>query len=157
MLACTCSFNARSSSQMKILRPTPSAEDGRGGGQSSLELGDTLDGLHQILQLSPEPVTAGEKQTSLLQTRRSGFLSLTARLVPKGHLKFSICLSRSRFRPCLLQGPGGGTVWTGTTQAPLPSTFCLSSAHKFYCRVCAVKYLQGPPRSIYKDDLFSIV
>lgn len=105
MLACTCSFNARSSSQMKILRPKPSAEDGRGGGQSSLELGDTLDGLHQILQLSPEPVTAGEKQTSLLQTRRSGFLSLTAKLVPTGHSKFSSCLSRSRFRPCLLQGP----------------------------------------------------
>lgn len=70
-----------------------------------MELGDILEGPHQILQLSPEPVTAGEKQTSLLQICRSGFLSLTAKLVPKGHSKFSICLSRSMFRPCLLQGP----------------------------------------------------
>ena len=29
--------------------------------------------------------------------------------------------------------PGGGSIWTGTTQAPLPSSFCLGSAHKFYC------------------------
>ena len=133
MLACTCSFNTRSSSQMKILRPKPSAEDGRGGGQSSLELGDTLEEPHQILQLSPEPVTAGEKQTSLLQICWSGFLSLAAKLVPKGHSKFSICLSGSRFRPCLRRVPGGGSVWTETTQAPLPSSFCLCSAHKFYC------------------------
>lgn len=107
MLACTCSFNNRSSSQMKIRRPKPSAEDPaeRPSQSRSLELGDALGRAAQILQLSPEPVTAGEKQTSLLQTRSSGFLSLTAKLVPKGHSKFSICLSRSRFRPCLLQGP----------------------------------------------------
>lgn len=158
MLACTCSFNTRSSSQMKILRPKPDTEDGRGGGQSSLELGDILEGPHQILQLSPEPVIAGEKQTSLLQICRSGFLSLAAKLVPKGHSKFSICLSRSMFRPCLLQGPRRRICldWNNTGSLALQLLLGLSP-QILLPRVCTVKYLQGPPRSIYKDDLFSIV
>ena len=115
MLACTCSFNTRSSSQMKILRPKPSAEDGRGGGGSSLEPGDTLDGPRQILQLSLN--LSLQERNRPLCFRRVGLVFW--------HLQPSLFLKATRSFLSASPGPGsglvsckvprGGSVWTGTT------------------------------------------